>query len=613
MRLTWLIMFCFFALTAHGAMAQTRLDLATAILPTHRSAAEGNTISHFAVMINGSATDTLTNCRMQAPGNVAGNDEELRRNSFVYQTVDAGNNLTGSPNTPVDLPPGAVQHFVFSMDASSVFGSFGFFAKQTALFRCDNGNGQDTTYVNTSSLYYTDLKAPMDALAIAVTPSGDGILRIATAGGTEAFSLAATNIGSDGASENVTVRPSLDVQIAKSSVFDDQAYKGAFSRLADLSICETNPATGDCLAAATDSVTASLGAGVSTFSVFVTTDAETGATLLPQWLRVTVDFVPETAALGETAGRTSVALTAPGALTGTSETFANLSPGLYAIRLRPNSFSTIGGIKDGEILVFQPPSSSADDPEKSDPPQSQNGRFDKAEHYNYAGAVMAQLFLGRDSLVLTSDDRLAEIDAEEAERAARFLASIRDRTDLDKPPNGQVVTPVGARTDNGGSATLARAPSDFPGDEVMLLQQVVNQSLLQSFVLNLQQNLDIGAGFSGELRNISTGASEGTLNLGNNGITTDLTSIGCQMAITEQPLNFATNAITYLVAMTDITNLTCALTGDYVLMLYQSNLAERAFTTLDPASLYAMALLIGRTNTPTEGAGLSLAVKFDPN
>jgi hypothetical protein len=606
MRYFILIFGLFFIFSANKTIAQTRLDLATAILPTHRSAADGDTISHFAVMINSSTTDTLTNCRLQGTGNTGPNDEQIRRDSFTYQTVDANNNLTGTPNTPVDLPPGAVQHFVFSMDAGSVFGSFGFFVRQTALFRCNNGVGQDITYVNTSSLYYTDLKAPMDALSVAVTPSGDGVLRIATAGGTEAFSIAATNLGSAGANENVVVTPTLDVQIENAAFFGNLlVVKGAFSHLAQLSICETNPVTGVCLAPAAASVISSLGTDVSTFSVFVTTDAETGAALLPQWLRVTVDFVPQTAALNETAGRTSVALTAPGQLTGSAETFAGLSPGLYSFRMRPNSFNSSGGMKDGELLVFDPPVTIATSKDstastlvylENEPPLGTIA----------GGLLSANLFDNGQTAVPISVTKITPT----VQQFFNTFFDLRAKNDLDQPPNGGMASAPLPRTENGTSVTVVRSPADFPGDEVMQLQKSINNAYLQTFTSNIGGALSGGSILSGEVRDPLSGTVRGTLNLGPVGTTSELDFIGCAMEIAENPASFAANFVTFLVILTDQTAGSCLQPGDYLMMIYRSVLAEKSFQPMQMGTSHGIAVLYGHEATPTENQGMVFSVEY---
>ncbi|MBL4616752.1 MAG: hypothetical protein JKY46_03575 [Robiginitomaculum sp.] len=606
MRYFGLILGLFFIFSANKTIAQTRLDLATAILPTHRSAAEGDTISHFAVMINSSTTDTLTNCRLQGTGNTTPNDEQIRRDSFTYQTVDANNNLTGTPNTPVDLPPGAVQHFVFSMDAGSVFGSFGFFVNQTALFRCNNGVGQDITYVNTSSLYYTDLKDPMDALSVAVTPSGDGVLRIATAGGTEAFSIAATNLGSAGANENVVVTPTLDVQISDFAFAKNLMAKNAFSKLAQLSICETNPATGICLAPAAASVTASLGTGVSTFSVFVTTDAETGAALLPQWLRVTVDFVPQTIALNEIAGRTSVALTAPGQLTGSAETFAGLSPGLYSFRMRPNSFNSNGGIRDGEFLVIDPPAIIATGKDSTATTLLAPINNELPIGTLAAGVLSANLFdNGQTAIPITVTKTTPTI-----QQFFNTFFDMRAKNDLDQPPSGVMASAPLPRTENGTSLTVARNPMDFPGDEVVQIQKSVNNAYLQTFTSNIGGTLSGGGALSGEVRDPISGTVRGTLNLGPVGTTSDLNFIGCAMEIAENPASFAANFVTFLVILTDQTAGSCLQPGDYLMMIYRSVLAETAFQPMQMGTSHGIAVLYGHEATPTEDQGMVFSVEY---
>ncbi len=597
MHKTGIIFIIGFVLFSQNAIAQ-RLDFNSAILPSHRSVAVNDTFSHFAVIINSSSTDTFTNCRLRATGNIAGDDEALRRASFTYQTVDASNSLTGTPNTPVDIPPGGTQYFVFSMDAGAIISNINAFVGQTIYILCDNASGQEFTYLNTSSLFYSDIKAPMDALAIASTPSNDGVMRISNAGATGAFSLAATNLGSAGANENVIVTPTLEVQTEPFAFNRELVTSNAFSKLAELSICETNPSDGTCLAPAAASVTASLGTGVSTFSVFVTPDAELGAALLPQWLRITVNFVPETAASDEIAGRTSVALQAPGSLTGSADTFAGLSPGLYTFRSRPHIFTSAAGNKDGEFIVFDPPTPAASD---------KLGRTANADnplmHSGWGlGILFARLFDGGNVALPVKLDDTSNI--------ANLHADIRNPNDPDKPPNGTAVTPPAPRTHNGMGYTMVRDPQDWPGDELVLLQKAANDTTMKNFTNNLGIALNNNATLSVPVRNPATGAVEGTLNLGPNDTTSQLDILGCMMRIVQQPPDFQAFFIYFVVTFADIAANSCASPGEFYMVINESILAERAYEPTQSGSSYASVTLFGMPETPTEGQGIVFASEF---
>lgn len=490
------------------------------------------------------------------------------------------------------------------MDAGAVNGNISEFTGQTINILCSNASGQEFTYLNTSSLFYTDTKAPMDALVIASTPSNDGVMRITAAGATGAFSLAATNLDSAGASENVVVTPTLEVQTEPFAFNRELVTKNSFSQLAQLAICETNPADGTCLAPATASVTASLGTGISTFSVFVTPDAELGATFLPQWLRITVNFVPETAALNEIAGRTSVALQAPGVLSGSADTFAGLSPGLYTFRARPHIFTAAAGNKDGELIVFEAPPPAGTQGKGSSKPMTSDGQAPFVS-LSTVGVIFASLLDGNYALPVGVERKTLTID-----QIWTVLSEIRAQTDPDQPPNGTPVTPTAAPTKNGVAMSLVRNPQDWPGDELVLLQKAVTDTVIKDFTNKLGVALSNNATLSVPLRNPATGVSQGTLNLGPNGTTSQLDALGCAMMIQQQPPDFQAFFIYFVVTLTDITASSCVSPGEFYMTINNSIMAERAFEPTQSANSYASVTLFGQPGTSTEGQGLVYASEF---
>jgi hypothetical protein len=124
-----------------------------------------------------------------------------------------------------------------------------------------------------------------DIVALAATPNSDGIVRLPGTVATGVFAVATVNIGAGGP---ITV--SADTGVANLPVA--------------LSICETNPATGTCLAAPAGTVTTQInGNATPTFGVFVA-----GSDVVPFDPARHRIFVQFEDAAGITRGSTSVAV-----------------------------------------------------------------------------------------------------------------------------------------------------------------------------------------------------------------------------------------------------------------------------------------------------------------
>ena len=247
--------------------------LAAAVLPSSRSVGIGASATAFATLINGGISDA-TGCAL-APITALPAD-------FSYQTTAAGTNaLTGSPNTPATIPAGSYQTFLFSItpsqeidpiDAQIEFGCTGV-APASVL------PGIDTLLVSGSSTPVADL------VALAATPTGDGIVDLPGTSGANAFAVATINLG---AGSTITATPST----------------GAATLPISLSICQTVPSTGQCQATAAPSVSASIDSNATpTFAIFV----GGGGTVPfdPAGNRIAVQFVDGS---GNIRGSTSVAV-----------------------------------------------------------------------------------------------------------------------------------------------------------------------------------------------------------------------------------------------------------------------------------------------------------------
>jgi hypothetical protein len=90
-----------------------------------------------------------------------------------------------------------------------------------------------------------------DIVALAVTPTNDGIVNIPGTNGTGVFAVAAVNVGASG-----SITASADT--------------GAATLPVNISLCETNPAIGTCISAIGNTVTTNINANATlTFGVFV--------------------------------------------------------------------------------------------------------------------------------------------------------------------------------------------------------------------------------------------------------------------------------------------------------------------------------------------------------
>lgn len=247
--------------------------IVASVLPVSRSVQVGNTAAAFATIVNAGSTQAIS-CSIAPITSVAAN--------FAYQTTDPSTNaLVGSPNTPVDISVGASQSFVFSFTPSAPILS-------TAVelgFDCSNTDSA-TVISGVNTLLLSASSGPVaDMVALAATPTGDGIVKLPGSFGANAFAVATVNVGSSG-----TITASADTGTAVLPV--------------SILLCETNPSTGACLSAAASNVTTTIGSGSTpTFSIFAT--AADAIPFEPANNRIFVHFKDPS---GVTRGSTSVAV-----------------------------------------------------------------------------------------------------------------------------------------------------------------------------------------------------------------------------------------------------------------------------------------------------------------
>jgi uncharacterized protein GlcG (DUF336 family) len=280
---------------ATSAYAQTTTSLVSAILPSSRSVQVGQTATAFATIIN-AGTATATGCSIALSTTIPA--------AFSYQTTSSANNApTGAANTPVDIAPSAAQSFIISVTPSQPIAptSVGF------SFSCTNADPAPlTTGVNDLFLSASSAAVP-DMVAMSATASGDGVVHIPGNTGTGAFAIASANVGATG---DLTV----------------SADTGSAGIPLALTICQTVPATGACLASPAPTVQATINTNATpTFSVFA--KGSGAIPFAPATSRVFVRF-KETVG-GAVRGSTSVAVVTDNPTTTASSSI--LLPGPSAV------------------------------------------------------------------------------------------------------------------------------------------------------------------------------------------------------------------------------------------------------------------------------------------
>ena len=250
----------------------TNRALQAAVLPASRSVQVGSAATAFAALIN-SDDATATDCALAPATGIAA--------EFSYQTMNTAGALTGSADTPIDIPAGATQTFALAFIPTVPFD-----ATDVQLnFSCDGIPAASVTGVNTFLLSASNTPIP-DIIALAATVLADGIVHVPGAGSSAAFAVATVNVGTGG-------------------LITASADTGSTSLPLALFLCETEPSTGACQAPPAASVTTQITAGATpSFAVFVVTNGE--VPFDPAGKRVFVRFKDSQAI---TRGATSVAVT----------------------------------------------------------------------------------------------------------------------------------------------------------------------------------------------------------------------------------------------------------------------------------------------------------------
>jgi hypothetical protein len=173
--------------TPQFAAVSTSPPLAAAVLPLSRSHQVGTLLTAFATIING-GPGPAQQCLVRPPAS-----RPAGLGPFVFQTTNPISNVpTGTLNAPASVPADGFQTFVFGFTPTGVI-------PPTSLamnFLCENTTPAPTDV--TSFLLVTSADPVPDTVAVAATISGDGVVRIPGASGTQAFAVATANVGAPG-------------------------------------------------------------------------------------------------------------------------------------------------------------------------------------------------------------------------------------------------------------------------------------------------------------------------------------------------------------------------------------------------------------------------------
>jgi hypothetical protein len=246
--------------------------LVASVLPSSRSVQVGKTATAFATIINAGSSVAI-GCKIVPVTSVPAN--------FTYQTTNPTTNaLTGSANTPIDIAPGKAQTFFIGLAPTAPFNPTNIILG----FNSTNTNPAPTIAgVNTLLLSASVASLP-DIVALAATASNDGIVHVGPSG-TGAFAVATVNLGA-------------------SSPITATANTGGVGLPLTISLCQTDPRSGQCISAIGSSVTFTDTAGMTpTVAVFVT--ASGTVPFDPANNRIFVDFIDPN---GNVRGSTSVAV-----------------------------------------------------------------------------------------------------------------------------------------------------------------------------------------------------------------------------------------------------------------------------------------------------------------
>ena len=224
---------------AYELFTGSNTSVVAALLPSSRSVQVGVPATAFATVIN-TGQGIAASCSIAPLTNVPA--------IFQYQTTDpATNQVTGFPNTPANIAAGAPQSFVFAITPTAPI------APTDVQFSFDCANSEPAPInVGLNTLLLSGSSTPVpDIVALAATTTNDGIVNVPGTTGTGAFAVATVNVGASG---NITA----------------SADTGSATLPVNISLCQTDPATGQCISVIGPSVTTTINANATpTFGIFL--------------------------------------------------------------------------------------------------------------------------------------------------------------------------------------------------------------------------------------------------------------------------------------------------------------------------------------------------------
>jgi hypothetical protein len=211
-------------------------QLVAAVLPYSRSVQVGSAATAFGTVLtigNGQAIGCTIAPITPIPA------------TFSFQTASPANELTGLPNVPATIV-GNGQAFLFSFTPTAAFPP----TDVQLAFDCPNTSPAPIiSGLNTFLLSASNTQGP-DIIAL-VAAEGGGVVNIPGPNGAAAFAVASANIG------------------ATATIRVEATTNGVVLPVA-LSICRTDPGTGQCTSAIGSDVDTEIEAGATpTFAVFV--------------------------------------------------------------------------------------------------------------------------------------------------------------------------------------------------------------------------------------------------------------------------------------------------------------------------------------------------------
>jgi hypothetical protein len=253
----------------------------SAILPGSRSAALNTTPTVFATILN-TSPNNLSNCLLTIPS-TSPTGLDLTGLTLNFATTNpATNAVNGKSNQPAAIAAHGSQTFVIAFKSSTALS----LDAQPLNFVCDGGVAAPITDgVNTIDLLFSS--GPVaDVIALSATASNDGVVRVPFSQNSPgAFALASINVG---AADNLTVTTDT----------------GGVTLPISVTLCQSNPSTGQCLTPPAASVAVSFAANATpTFSIFVA--ASNTVPFSPGTSRVFARFLDSK---GVSHGSTSVAV-----------------------------------------------------------------------------------------------------------------------------------------------------------------------------------------------------------------------------------------------------------------------------------------------------------------